>query len=356
MLELTRRNLLRTAAAAPLTGATALSFAQDRATPAHFEVDDQKPFRGQTRRLKITNHGRYVTSFIFSADYPTHFRLKPEFYPVLTPAGLPVTDSHQYCFIHHQSIMCGHGRVRTPDGRVIDFYRKLNFPEPGRSDRWHTAERNLYHLGPSGIQRIINAKWTTGDRVTLDLDLEWQTRDPNSQNGETIVVEHRRYQISQHGPNTVIDQFTRLTPTAGEMVLEPDRHSFCGVRVHDLIDVEDGGAMHDSERRDNPEGNYWDADGDRKAPRWVDCTGRIGAATVGMTLMGHPDNVRNQYYVQHWGLMEVSATLGAEVAFSKDKPFYFGARYVAHDGEMAPDVADKLLVDLARQPLSHKNR
>ena len=38
--------------------------------------------------------------------------LKPELLPVCTPRGLPVTSSHQYCFIHHQSIMCGHGKVR----------------------------------------------------------------------------------------------------------------------------------------------------------------------------------------------------------------------------------------------------
>ena len=175
MADLTRRYLL---------GASGMGLAAGevegnapKPEPGNFAIEDQEPFRAQTRRLKITNHGRYVTSLIFAVDYPTHFRLKPEFYPVLTPKGYPVTDSHQYCFIHHQSIMCGHGRVRTEDGRVIDFYRKLNFPEENRGDKWHTPERNLYHLGPSGIQRIVKVNWEAGEGLKIDLELEWQTRE-----------------------------------------------------------------------------------------------------------------------------------------------------------------------------------
>ncbi len=338
MADVTRRNLL-TASGIGLAVGTGAAVS---AAPPRFEIEDQQPFRGQTRRLKITNHGRYVTSLIFSVDYPTHFRLKPEFYPVLTPAGFPVTDSHQYCFIHHQSVMCGHGRVRAEDGRVFDFYRKLNFPEEARADQWHTPERNLYHLGPSGIQRIIEAEWEAGERAIIDLMLEWQTRERNSAKGETILKEKLRYQVSQEGPHTVIDQFSRLVPGKGVAVLEADRHSFCGVRVHDLIDVEDGGSMRDSEGRVNPDGDYWEAAGERKAPRWIDCTGRIGDAPVGILLMGHPKNLRNQYYLRDWGLMEVSAMLGEDVEISENSPFRFAARYVAHDGEIPPETAESI--------------
>lgn len=345
IIEPSRRAFLA-AGAAGLAALDAASAAPNR-EPSEFEIEDQKPFRGQTRRLKVANQGRYVTSLIFSVDYPTHFRLKPEFYPVLTPNVFPVTDSHQYCFIHHQSVMCGHGRVRTEDGRVIDFYRKLNFPEQDRSDKWHTPDKNLYQLGPSGIQRIVDVKLTTGERAVIDLSLEWQTRTQNSATGETIVIEQRRYEISQSGPHTMIDQFSRLTPARGECVLEGDRHSFCGVRVHDLIDVEDGGTMRDSEGRINQTGNFWDADGNRKSPRWVDCTGNIGDATVGMLLMGHPRNPRNEFYVQDWGLMEVSAMLDNDLSFSSAKPFRFAARYVAHDGELSAATADQLYAEFS---------
>ncbi len=342
MSNRSRRDVLKTAAVS--AGALVVGAGQAQTDgPAAFQIDDQKPFRGQTRRLKITNRGRYVTSLIFAADYPTHFRLKPELYPVLTPAGYPVTDSHQYCFIHHQSIMSGHGRVRAGDGRVIDFYRKLNFPEPARADKWHTPERNLYQLGPSGMQEITRATWKTGAQATIDLTLDWRTRGQDSAVGETILTERRRYEISQAGPHTVIDHFATLGPAHGSAVLEADRHSFCGVRVNDLIDVEDGGTMLDSEGRRNPGGNYWDAEGDRRAPRWVDCTGKVGPATVGITLMGHPKNLRNEYYMQDWGLMEVSPALGHDVEFSAAKPFHFAARYVAHDGEISPAAADRLL-------------
>lgn len=336
---------------AAVTGTTAATVSGAESEPGSFSIEDQRPFREQTRRLKIANHGRYVTSLIFSTDYPTHFRLKPELYPVLTPKGLPVTDSHQYCFIHHQSIMCGHGRVRAEDGRVIDFYRKLNFPEEERSDRWHTEDRNLFHLGPSGIQRITEATWETGELAVIDLTLEWQTRERDAESGETILIERRRYEISQRGPFTVIDHFSHLVPVVGTAVLEADRHSFCGVRVHDLIDVEDGGTMRDSEGRTNPDGNYWDAEGDRKAPRWVDCSGKIGDAAVGITLLSHPRNIRNQFYVRDWGLMEVSPVLGEEAAFSREKPFRFAARYLAHDGDLDAAMTESSYAEFAgREP------
>ncbi len=347
MAEFTRRKLI--AAGGIGFAAAATSGNAQTEEPPNFKAELQQPFRNQTQRLKVTNNGRYVTSLIFSADYPTHFRLKPELYPVLTPAGFPVTDSHQYCFIHHQSVMCGHGRVRSADGAVHDFYRKLNFPEDERADKWHTPERNLYKLGPSGIQRITKSARTEGKSLTVDLTLEWQTRTQNSAEGETIVIEKRRYEISQSGQHTVIDHFSRLIPAKGEAVLEADRHSFCGVRVNDLIDVDEGGTMRDSEGRVNPDGNYWDVEGERKSPRWVDCSGKIGDATVGMTLMGHPKNLRNEYYVRSWGLMEVSAMLSTDVPFSSEQPFEFAARYVAHDGEIKPATADQLYSKFAQQ-------
>ena len=78
-----------------------------------FTILDQKPWENQTRRLKITRGKTPVASLIFPTDYPTHFRLKPELHHVCTPRGLEVTGSHEYCFIHHMSINCGHGKVQV---------------------------------------------------------------------------------------------------------------------------------------------------------------------------------------------------------------------------------------------------
>ena len=129
-----RRTLLKTAAAAPLGAALAASGAP--APKPNFSVVDEQPFSAQTRRLKLMAGDKLVSALLFPTEYPTHFRLKPELYPVCTPKGFPVTGTHNYCFIHHQSVMCGHGKVLV-EGRdkPLDFYRKLNFPEETRSDR-----------------------------------------------------------------------------------------------------------------------------------------------------------------------------------------------------------------------------
>ena len=56
---------------------------------------------------------------------------------------------------------------------------------------------------------------------------------------------------------------------------------------------------------------------------------------------------KNEYYVQDWGLMEVSAMLDKDLSFSNAKPFRFAARYVAHDGELAAATADQLYADFS---------
>ncbi|MGE3775623.1 MAG: hypothetical protein AB7F89_00435, partial [Pirellulaceae bacterium] len=123
---------------------------------ATWTVEDQRPFQGQTRRLKITRNGRFVTALILPTDYPTHFRLKPELLPVCSPTGIPATGSHEYCFIHHQSVMCGHGGV-VIDGQpgFVDFYRQLSFVESNRRDPFRGGgPKNLFTEGPSGLQRV----------------------------------------------------------------------------------------------------------------------------------------------------------------------------------------------------------
>ena len=69
--------------------------------------------------------------------------------------------------------------------------------------------------------------------------------------------------------------------------------------------------------------------------------------TAGIALMGHPSNIRNQFYYREWGLMEVSPCLNANVPFSVKEPFQFAARYVAHDGRLSASDANELFDDFA---------
>jgi hypothetical protein len=110
--------------------------------------------------------------------------------------------------------------------------------------------------------------------------------------------------------------------------------------------------MTDSEGRVNPSGNYWDDQGERKSPRWVDCSGRIAGVAAGVTLISHPENVRNQFYVREYGLISVSAMLGHDVRLTRQEPFHFAARFVAHDGPLAPEAADRLHAEFAKRAIS----
>ena len=317
---------------------------QAESTAASWSVEDQRPFSGQTRRLKISRHGRFLTALLFPTDYPTHFRLKPELLPLCTPAGVPVTGSHEYCFIHHQSIMCGHGGVVVQgEDSLADFYRQLNFSEPSRLDPFRNGgPKNLFTEGPSGLQRVTKVTWNPiDDGVRIDLTLRWETRKFDQAQGDVVVHERRRYEIFHWDEAIVVDLDSRLTPAERPVTLRADRHSLMGVRVHDLIDVEDGGQMIDSWGRKNPSGDYWDSQGDRAAPRWVDCTGSIGPSRVGVCMLSHPMNFRNQFYVREFGLMILSPTLGNDLPISLQQPLQFSTRFVAHDGDLAPDRAEQ---------------
>ncbi|MGH7958137.1 MAG: DUF6807 family protein [Opitutaceae bacterium] len=353
--QLRRRGFLGTALAAAsgmavtrmLPGATVAP----KTAPGKFTLLDQKPWGNQTRRLKITRGAQPVASLIFPTDYPTHFRLKPELHHVCTPSGVAVTGSHEYCFIHHQSIMCGHGKVQADgDERMIDFYRHLPFPFPGRRDpnRAPNAKNNLFQLGPSGLQRITQARWRVADEVVLHLELAWQTRAMDREVGDTIATEERFYRIANSEHGTVVDVFSKLMPADRPVTLIPENdHGYIGVRVHDFIDVDDGGIMRDSEGRTNPTEHFREATGERRIPRWVDCTGRIGTATVGMAIMSHPGNVRNQWYMREFGLMIISAAQTAPLRITAEKPFEFAVRFVAHDGVLAPAAANRLHADFS---------
>jgi hypothetical protein len=107
--------------------------------------------------------------------------------------------------------------------------------------------------------------------------------------------------------------------------------------------------MIDSEGRVNPSGDYWDAEGDRKAPRWVDCSGPLGEAVVGVTLIAHPANPRNQFYVREYGVMMLSPTLGHDVRLEHGASLRFAARFVAHDGPLDAGSADRLHADFTVQ-------
>ena len=350
MSSRSRRSFLA-AGAGSVAGAKLLSSASAQTRDAQYALDDQLAFGGQTRRLKLSNNNQCIASLIFSTDYPTHFRLKPELYPVCTPSGIPVTDTHQYCFIHHQSIMTGHGKIQLDgEDNYVDFYRQLPYPDADRKDPFHKTH-NLFQMGPSGIQKITDAKWKISDRITLNLMLQWQSREKKSDGDETLIHEQRQYEFSQRGAFTIIDQFSQLRPASKPFTMHADRHSLVGIRVNDLIDPDEGGVMRDSLGRINPDGNYWDESGDRKAPTWIDCTGLIGDNKVGIALFSHPGNIRNEFYCRGWGLMICSATLGHDVHVSDSKPFRFAARYVAHDGELADDEAGKLYSEFAKRSL-----
>jgi len=64
--------------------------------------------------------------------------------------------------------------------------------------------------------------------------------------------------------------------------------------------------------------------------------------------MGHPANLRNQFYVREYGLMTVSAMLTQDVELREAQSWPFAVRFVAHDGPLDRRVAEGWYTDFAR--------
>jgi hypothetical protein len=246
---------------------------------------------------------------------------KPYFYPVMGPAGAPVTrithphDPHSHN--HHLSLWIGHEKIggvsfwghnRNPSRIVFDHIRKI---EDG--DR-----ASLTILG----------RWLDGDRKPLLLDERIWTLSPRF---DTIGGDG----FGEY----MLDLELKLTPTAPSLTIGKTPFGFAAVRVAKMMGTADGGGtIRNSEGRINEEQLM-----PHRRARWCDYSGtpRPGAVN-GVTLMDHPSNPNHPTYfhVRRDGWMGSSFSFDGDVVITKEKPLVVRYRYYVHRGAGDPKALD----------------
>jgi hypothetical protein len=205
---------------------------------------------------------------------------RPFLYPVLGPAGVPLTRmGHPHDPVshsHHNSVWISHADVGgttfwADDGGTIEVTR-ITLLEDG------------------------------DDRAAVELEAAWRAGEKG-----VLLQERRRVSLVPIAADLWrIDVETELRAADAPVPLGATAFGMLAVRVAKSIGVKDGGG-----RILNSEGAVNEAECFRTPARWVDYTGPV-TATVdeGITLMDHPENLHHpvEFHVRDDGWMGAATT------------------------------------------------
>lgn len=246
---------------------------------------------------------------------------KPYFYPVMGPAGAPVTRlTHPHdpaTHAHHLSLWIGHQNVGG-----------ANFWEHQRSPARIVHDRIAKIDDGDSASLTIHAKWLDGDQKPLLLDERVWTLSPNYATlGANGFGEY------------YLDLKLTLTPVAPTLTIGKSNFGLVAVRVAKMMGTLDGGG-----KIRNSEGKVDEKElMPHQRARWCDYSGRPAPGVVnGITLIDHPLNPNHPTYfhVRGDGWMGSSFSYENDVVIAKEKPLVLRYRFYVHGPALPGDLDD----------------
>ena len=230
---------------------------------------------------------------------------RPNFFPVYSPSGLPVTTNCAYRYNHHKSIFIGHAKVNG-----INFSTTTTTP----GTTWATSN------------------WS-GPRVRPEMpasNCARRTGGPPSR----VPIFCRKKGILSGLPGTGFTFWIFLVPLylkwtssfrAGQSFL------YRGP-VADSMDVEDGGRLLNSSGQENEAGTMGEyAD-------WLDYSGMVAGHPVGVTLISHPSNPPSPFFSATMAPCSQILPCKDPIHLKRARPWCSGSASWSHEG--AADAAD----------------
>lgn len=225
-------------------------------------------------RVSVRLGGELFTEYHFT-NMP-----KPVLYPVIGPAGLPMTrhfpmrdvPGENQSHPHHRSVWFAHGLVNGED-----FWREGS--EFGR----------VVHRGFTELR-------SGPERAVLRSHNDWVAAD-----GRVVCTDERTVTFHRGTARARWIDFTiTLRATHGELVLGDTREGVFAVRVAETMRVPRGTGG----RIENSEG-FSNADAWGRRARWCNYSGPLGDGFAGITLLDHPSNPRHPtwWMAREYGLM-----------------------------------------------------
>ena len=257
-------------------------------------------------RFKFYHSGQFCLAYNKGfKDLGDFYLSRPNFFPVYSPSGRPVTTNCAYRYNHHKSIFIGHAKVNG-----INFFHDNN----------HVRD----DLGDVLLQSHESS--TTGSGIELKTKNDWTTKA-----GELFLKEDRDISWTPGDQVHVLDISSSLVSQIGDIVFEKDNHSYIGIRVADSMDVEDGGRVVNSRGQVNEE----EAMGE--SADWLDYSGTVVDKPVGVTLIPHPANPPSSFFVRNYGTILSNFAYSGPYTLKEGDTLLQRFRILVHEGS-ADDV------------------
>lgn len=203
---------------------------------------------------------------------------RPYLFPVLAPGGIPVTRGWPMAEApgeardhpHHQSLWFAHGDVNGHD-----FWSNRN-----GNERIELAGGVTTKSLPDSVEVITNYRWMAGETL--------------------VATEERRLVFRTSDDARIIDVEVRLTAPETPLVLGDTKEGTMAIRLHPALRVKGeiaAGSMKNSEGVTGRD--CWG-----KRARWMEYSGPIDGAVVGVTMLDHPSNPHHPtwWHARDYGL------------------------------------------------------
>jgi hypothetical protein len=150
----------------------------------------------------------------------------------------------------------------------------------------------------SGFQRTSDVTWESGDESgCIRAKNVWEDKDH-----KPVLNEEREYRFFRTPAEARLFDYTiTVTPAQGDAVFGDTKEGgMLALRIRDLIREQRGGTITNAEGL-TTEDQCWG-----KPSPWCDYSGELaGVGVRGVTIMGHPSNLRHptRWHVRGYGLM-----------------------------------------------------
>lgn len=260
-------------------------------------------------------------------------------YPLLTPAGYPVTAERPADHPHHASLWLASDHV----GLLV----------PGPGD---TTEEYTYNFYVDEVfqgrapGRIVEASCEGGEEsggFTIRQELDWLgPREWGAPEGRRVLAERRTVAVSAFESRVRIDVASVLIAPTHPVRFGPTRHAFFNIRIADNMCAAGGGVPRDDRGRSG--GGALTGEG----PRWVDFTGPVGGGAVaGVTVIPHGLAGRTPFwFVADWGIVSVGPFRHRALDVPQGASVRLGCTFLVHDG----GIDDRAVEAVAKEVGEHE--
>jgi len=281
-------------------------------------------------RVRVEINGQLFTEYVFK-DVP-----RPFLYPLLGPAGLPMTRNfpmkdapgEDKDHKHHRSLWFTHGSVNGQD--------------------FWTEDRQFGRIVHDGFAEITPGK----DAGVIRSKNKWVAND-----GKVVCTDELTFRVYNRPANErLFDYEITIHASNGELTFGDTKEGSMAIRLNETMRLKPN-----KENAGKPTGHIVNSEGVRdgatwgKRAAWCDYYGPVEGKTVGVAIFDHPQNPRHPtwWHVRDYGLFAANPfgkhdfeslpdKAAGNLVVPAGKSVTFRYRFYVHEGdEKHAKVADR---------------